>query len=75
MEHEENVALETELAGIKASLKAQKVEVAEMITELEFKGRSLSRSVANPLHHMSPFYFCALTHGRAGQDTNQFRIN
>ncbi|KAI9785645.1 MAG: hypothetical protein M1816_008268 [Peltula sp. TS41687] len=43
VEHEDNVGLETNLADAKASLKAQKAEVAEMVTQLELQGRSLSR--------------------------------
>ena len=43
VDHAENAALETQLLEAKASLKAQKLEVADMITELERQGRSLSQ--------------------------------
>lgn len=38
-----NAALEAELATMKANLKAQKTEVAEMIVELEKQGRALAQ--------------------------------
>ena len=41
VEHQENIELERELAGAKASLKAQKTEVAELVAELEKRGREL----------------------------------
>lgn len=43
VEHQENVEIESQLAEVKASLKAQKIEVAEMVTELERSGRDLTR--------------------------------
>lgn len=43
VEHQENVELEEQLTGVKASLKAQKNEVADMVAELERQGRELSR--------------------------------
>ena len=39
----ENVALESRLLSTKASLKAQKIEVAELVADLENRGRELSR--------------------------------
>jgi len=41
VEHQENVELEETLAGSKAALKAQKTEVAELVGELEKRGREL----------------------------------
>jgi hypothetical protein len=50
VEHADNVALEAQLAESKASLKAQKEEVAEMTTELEAIGQDLSqRGIPSPL--------------------------
>lgn len=43
VEHQENVELEETLAVSKAALKAQKTEVAELVTELEKQGRELAR--------------------------------
>ncbi|KAI9759406.1 MAG: hypothetical protein M1840_003359, partial [Geoglossum simile] len=43
VEHQENIELERQLAGIKASLKAQKLKVAELVAELEKKGRDLAQ--------------------------------
>lgn len=43
VEHKDNVKLEEQLAKVKASLKTQKNEVAEMVAELERQGRELSR--------------------------------
>lgn len=43
VEPSENVELERELVEVKASLKAQKVEVAEILAELERRGRDLSK--------------------------------
>jgi chromosome segregation ATPase len=43
VEHQENVELEKTLAVSKASLKAQKVEIEELVTELEQRGRELCR--------------------------------
>jgi chromosome segregation ATPase len=43
VEHQENVELEETLAVTKAALKAQKTEVAELVTELEKQGRELAR--------------------------------
>ena len=45
MEHQENLELESELAEIKAVLKAQKEDVANIVKELEERGRELSRSM------------------------------
>lgn len=39
----ENVALESHLSSVKANLKAQKTEVADIVTELERQSRELSR--------------------------------
>jgi chromosome segregation ATPase len=39
----ENAALESRLLSTKASLKAQKIEVAELVADLENRGRELSR--------------------------------
>ncbi len=47
VEHQENVELEAALAHSKASLKTQKVEVAELVTELEQRGRELCRKYEN----------------------------
>lgn len=41
VEHAENVELEATLAHSKAALKAQKTEVAELVSELEKRGREL----------------------------------
>lgn len=41
VEHQENVELEASLAVSKAALKAQKTEVAELVAELEKRGREL----------------------------------
>jgi len=41
VEHQENVELEETLADSKAALKAQKIEVAELVADLEQKGREL----------------------------------
>lgn len=43
VEHTENVELESELADIKAVLKAQKEHVGEMVKELDRRGRDLAR--------------------------------
>ena len=43
VEHAENVELEAELAEVKAVLKEQKQNVADMVTELEAQGRELTR--------------------------------
>jgi len=43
VEHQENVELEATLADSKSALKAQKIEVAELVAELEKKGRELCR--------------------------------
>jgi chromosome segregation ATPase len=43
VEHQENVELEQSLAVSKAALKAQKIAVAELVSELEKKGRELAR--------------------------------
>lgn len=43
VEHTENIELESQLADVKAVLKAQKLRVAEMVQELEARGRDLSR--------------------------------
>jgi chromosome segregation ATPase len=47
VEHQENVELEQSLAVSKASLKAQKTEVAELVEQLEEKGRQLCRKYEN----------------------------
>jgi DNA repair exonuclease SbcCD ATPase subunit len=47
VEHQENVELESSLAVSKASLKAQKTEVAELVAELETRGRELCRKYEN----------------------------
>ncbi|KAK3172444.1 hypothetical protein OEA41_005766 [Lepraria neglecta] len=43
VEHTENLELESQLAEIKAVLKAQKEYVGEMVKELDVRGRDLSR--------------------------------
>jgi DNA repair exonuclease SbcCD ATPase subunit len=43
VEHQENVELEETLAVRKAALKLQKTQVAELVEELEKKGRELAR--------------------------------
>ena len=43
VENSENTELESQLADIKAVLKAQKERVAEMVAELDARGRDLSR--------------------------------
>lgn len=43
VEHTENLELESQLAEIKAVLKAQKEYVREMVKELDVRGRDLSR--------------------------------
>ncbi len=43
VEHGENIELESQLADIKAVLKAQKEHVGEMVRELDAQGRDLSR--------------------------------
>ncbi len=47
VEHQENVELEETLAISKAALKAQKTEVAELVAELEKRGRELCRKYQN----------------------------
>jgi chromosome segregation ATPase len=47
VEHQENVELEASLAVAKAALKAQKTEVAELVAELETRGRELCRKYEN----------------------------
>ncbi|KAH8667529.1 hypothetical protein BGZ60DRAFT_452247 [Tricladium varicosporioides] len=47
VEHQENVELESALAISKAELKAQKIEVAELVAELEQKGRELCQKYEN----------------------------
>jgi chromosome segregation ATPase len=47
VEHQENVELEASLAVEKAALKAQKTEVAELVAELEKRGRELCRKHEN----------------------------
>ncbi|KAI9670759.1 MAG: hypothetical protein M1817_003869 [Caeruleum heppii] len=42
VEHHENVELEEQLLAVKQALKAQKLEMADMVTELERRGRELS---------------------------------
>ena len=43
VEHNENIELESQLAEIKAVLKAQKLHVADMVNELEERGRELAQ--------------------------------
>lgn len=43
VDHQENIKLEQQLDVVKASLKAQKNEVAEIVTDLERRGRELAR--------------------------------
>ena len=43
MEHSENLELESQLAEIKAVLKAQKDNVGELVKQLDARGRDLSR--------------------------------
>ncbi|KAG7008772.1 hypothetical protein G7Y79_00004g013560 [Physcia stellaris] len=43
VDHQENIELEAELAEVKAILKAQKEDVANMVKELDERGRELSR--------------------------------
>jgi hypothetical protein len=47
VEHQENVELEQTLAVSKAALKSQKTEVAELVAELEKRGRELCRKYQN----------------------------
>jgi len=47
VEHQENVELEASLAVSKAALKSQKTEVAELVAELEKRGRELCRKHEN----------------------------
>lgn len=47
VEHQENVELEASLAVSKGALKAQKTEVAELVAELEKRGRELCRKHQN----------------------------
>lgn len=47
VEHQENVELEETLAVSKAALKSQKTEVAELVAELEKRGRELCRKYQN----------------------------
>ncbi|TVY54098.1 Kinetochore protein Sos7, partial [Lachnellula suecica] len=47
VEHQENVELESSLAVSNASLKAQKTEVAELVAELQKRGRELCRKYEN----------------------------
>ena len=46
VDHQENIELETQLAEVKAVLKAQKEDVANMVQALDEEGRELSRSKA-----------------------------
>ena len=43
VEHNENIELEKQLAEVKTILKAQKENVADMVKELESRGRDLAR--------------------------------
>lgn len=43
VDHQENIELEKQLASVKASLKGQKNEVADIVAELERRGRELSQ--------------------------------
>jgi len=47
VEHQENIELESTLAVSKAALKTQKTEVAELVAELEKRGRELCRKYEN----------------------------
>ena len=47
VDHQENVELEATLAVSKAALKAQKTEVAELVAELEARGRELCQKHEN----------------------------
>ena len=47
VEHQDNVELEASLAVSKAALKVQKTEVAELVAELEKRGRELCRKYQN----------------------------
>lgn len=47
VEHQENVELEQTLAVSKAALKSQKIEVAELVAELEKRGRELCQKYQN----------------------------
>lgn len=47
VEHQENIELESTLAVSKAALKAQKTEVAELVAELEKRGRELCHKYEN----------------------------
>ena len=46
VDHHENIELEAQLAEVKAVLKAQKEDVANMVKALEKEGRELSRSMS-----------------------------
>lgn len=43
VDHQENVDLEVQLAEVKSVLKAQKDDVANLVKDLEERGRELSR--------------------------------
>ncbi|EKD21496.1 uncharacterized protein L3040_006126 [Drepanopeziza brunnea f. sp. 'multigermtubi'] len=47
VEHQENVELEASLAVSKAALKSQKTEVADLVSELEKRGRELCKKYEN----------------------------
>lgn len=47
VDHQENVDLEESLAISKGALKAQKIEVADLVAELEKKGREICRKYEN----------------------------
>ena len=51
VEPQENIELENQLAEVKAVLKAQKEDVANMVKELEEKGRELSKSRSPKVYH------------------------
>ena len=46
VDHQENIELEAELVEVKAVLKAQKEDVANLVAELDQRGRELSRSTS-----------------------------
>lgn len=61
--HNENVELETQLAEVKAELKARKEEVRVTIEEMEKKGRDLATrtSIQLSVFHIDPCACVMLT--------------
>lgn len=51
--HNENMELETQMAEVKAELKARKEEVRVLIEDMEKMGRDLANSKMLPLSKMS----------------------